>query len=88
MKPTSYKIHLPNGHTIDAKDSHNLDLILSLNVCRVYQSQQIRIEPVWPTREALGVSRNDHAIRNKVNDFRSSLRQHERDCQCWDCQTL
>jgi len=89
MKPTSYKIHLPNGHTIDAKDAHNLEIILSMNVCRVYQSQQIRIEPVWPTREALGVSR-DHTddILNKVKNFRSSLRNHERDCKCSDCYPL
>jgi len=55
-------------------------------VCRVYQSQQIRIEPVWERREALGVSRdNDAAIRQTTNNFGRGHIGHELDCDCADC---
>ena len=89
MKPTSYKIHLPNDSTINAKDSHNLDLILSLNVCRMYEAEQIRIEPVWVSRdpgEALGVRRVPTS--NKLNEFRAALRRHENDCHCEECTDI
>ena len=85
MKPLSYKIHLPTDTVIMARNSQELENILGLNVCRVYQSQQIRIEPVWERSEARPVNT---AIRNKVKDFRSSLTRHERDCPCADCRTL
>jgi len=89
MKPTSYKIHLPNGVTIDARDAHNLEIILSMNVCRVYQSQQIRIEPVWVSRdpgETLGVRRV--STSNKLNEFRAALHCHENDCHCEECTDI
>jgi hypothetical protein len=89
MTRLSYKIHLPNGIVIDAKNSHNLEIILSLNVCRVYQPSQIHIEPIYPRHnpgEALGVRRD--SIQHKQKDFVSSLRRHERDCPCGDCEAL
>lgn len=49
MTTTSYRIHLPTGSIITARNSTELDKILSLNVCRVYQGCQIRIEPVFHT---------------------------------------
>lgn len=85
MKPLSYKIHLPTGTVITAHNEQELKNILNMNVCRVYQSCQIRIEPVWERSEARPVNA---AIRQKLNNFRVALRHHERDCQCADCQRV
>lgn len=89
MKPLSYKIHLPTGTVITARNTQELENILNMNVCRVYRSNQIRIEPVWPshdTGEALGVRRD--AIQQKQKDFSRALRHHELDCLCPDCLAL
>lgn len=85
MKPISYKIHLPTGSHITARNTQELENILNMNVCRVYQSQQIRIEPVWDRSEARPASA---AIRNKLNEFRVALQRHELDCDCADCQPV
>lgn len=89
-KPTTqYKIHLPSGKVIHACDGHDLDKILSLNVCRVYQGCQIRIEPVFDNdpREA---SAARHLLQSKQvrRTWRSRLMRtesHPHDCLCWEC---
>lgn len=89
MKPLSYKIHLPTGTVITAHNEQELKNILNMNVCRVYQSSQIRIEPVWSSRDG-GVTESvtRGSIRQKLNNFRVAMRQHERDCPCPDCEAL
>lgn len=85
MKPLSYKIHLPTGSHITARNSQELENILNMNVCRVYQSQQIRIEPVWEQSEARPANTS---IRQTTNNLHRRMVTHERDCQCADCQPV
>lgn len=70
---------------ITAKNSQELENILGLNVCRVHQSQQIRIEPVWERSEARPANASIHKT---TNDFRRRLTTCEIDCTCHDCQDV
>jgi hypothetical protein len=70
MTPTSYIVHLPSGRVIVAKDGQNLDLILSLNVCRVWQARQLRIEPVYDRRDS---SLSNSQKQVKITEFERGL---------------
>lgn len=85
MNKTSYKIHLPTGSHITARNSQELENILGMNVCRVYQSSQLRIEPVWERSEARPANT---AIRQTTNKLHVALKRHELDCDYADCQPL
>lgn len=47
MSTTQYKIHLPHGTVLTARNATQLDEFMNLNLVRLYQPRQIRIEPVF-----------------------------------------
>ena len=85
MIQTSYTIHLPTGVKINAKNHVELDNILTLNVCRVWKSTQIRVEVVFNTVGNITNMYSDKLRRMK--HFQARL-THELDCKCVDCVEL